>query len=428
MRQVAKRVAFCSLLILACVLVGCGSREKDSVVPPMPPASLQITLASLPDGTVGVDYSYTLSASNGILPYSWNIADGSLPDGLNLSSVTGEISGTPISEGTFTFTVQVADSAVPCQTADKSFSIAVVANPAPPLEILTNSLPTAEIGTPYNVTLMAAGGAPPYSWSLASGLLPAGLSLNSSTGEIGGIPETEGTYTFTAGVTDAVSNYESKGFSITVNKDDSLAIETQSLPVAALGTPYSAMLQATGGVTPYTWSITGGGLPDGLVLDSITGEISGTPTADGTFIFTVEVTDALSDTDARDLSIDVSSVAIHVPGDYATIQAAIDAAVEGDTVLVDDGVYTGEGNKEIDFRGKAITVRSKNGPENCVIDCENSGRGFWFHSSETRDSVLRGFTIQNGRVEDDNGGAIYCDGASPTIVGNIITDNSATGC
>jgi hypothetical protein len=84
-------------------------------------------------------------------------------------------------------------------------------------------------------------------------------------------------------------------------------------------------------------------------------------------------------------------------GDYLTIQEGIDAAQDGDEVVVCDGVYTGEGNKNLDFAGKAITVRSASGPENCIIDCENDGRGFYFHSGETSEAVVDGFSITKGR-------------------------------
>ena len=118
---------------------------------------------------------------------------------------------------------------------------------------------------------------------------------------------------------------------------------------------------------------------------------------------------------------------IHVPGDQPTIQAGIDAAVNGDTVLVADGTYTGTGNRDIDFLGKAITVRSENGPDNCIVDCQGSSsdnhRGFYFHNGEGLDSILQGFTIRNGYVGD--GGGIRCDNASPTIHKNIISGNNA---
>ena len=107
------------------------------------------------------------------------------------------------------------------------------------------------------------------------------------------------------------------------------------------------------------------------------------------------------------------------------IQAAIDAAVNGDTVLVADGTYTGTGNKNLDFNGKAIVVKSENGADNCIIDCQGSGRGFHFHSGEVSNSVLDGFKIINGYVSD-YGGGIYCENnSSPTIKNCFLSDNSA---
>lgn len=144
---------------------------------------------------------------------------------------------------------------------------------------------------------------------------------------------------------------------------------------------------------------------------------------------------------------------IHVPADYDTIQDAIDAADDGDVIEVAPGIYRGNGNRDITFRGKAITVRSTNGPEQTIIDCmgqngtsgsggyEGRGhRGFYFHQAEKADSVLRGFTIRGGRINgsvippDDMrwnlspshpiGGGIYCEYSSPTIVDCVIRDCS----
>ncbi len=115
---------------------------------------------------------------------------------------------------------------------------------------------------------------------------------------------------------------------------------------------------------------------------------------------------------------------IRVPFDQPTIQAGIDAAVTGDTVLVADGTYTGAGNKELDYGGKAITVTSRHDPAFTVIDCEGSGRGFYFHSGESDEACAQGFTVRNGYSV--NGGGIYCTGSSPIISKMIITSNQAT--
>ncbi|HUU70222.1 MAG TPA: right-handed parallel beta-helix repeat-containing protein [Planctomycetota bacterium] len=123
---------------------------------------------------------------------------------------------------------------------------------------------------------------------------------------------------------------------------------------------------------------------------------------------------------------------LNVPRDYPTIQAGIDAAMTGDTVLVDDGVYTGPGNRDITFRGKSITVRSANGPWKCIIDCELAGRGFHFRQGERPEAVLEGFAIRNGYVpaswpQLSLGGGIVCEASSPTIRRNIITGNRGCG-
>ena len=121
----------------------------------------------------------------------------------------------------------------------------------------------------------------------------------------------------------------------------------------------------------------------------------------------------------------VHAAVIDVPAEQPTIQSGIDIAETGDTVLVADGIYRGEGNVNIDFKGIEITVKSQNGAKTTIIDCESNpdSRGFIFQNKETNDSVLDGFTIKNGR--HNIGGGIYCNDGSPTIKNCVIAWNKA---
>lgn len=168
--------------------------------------------------------------------------------------------------------------------------------PITALGITTPSLPSGTLNYPYSVTLGASGGVPPYTWSLTLGSsLPPGLNLDAAGSVISGTPTTVGTYPFTLQVADSQTPpaTASAPFSITVNATlTQLTVVTTSLPPGTQNTAYNAMLAATGGLTPYTWSVTAGSLPVGLHLNASTGAITGTPSGAGISTFTVQVTDA----------------------------------------------------------------------------------------------------------------------------------------
>ena len=263
------------------------------------PSPLTVSTASLPNGEVGSAYSQTLAATGGTSPYTWAITVGTLPAGLTLNTSTGVISGTPTTAGTSSFTAAVTDSAAATATA----ALSITVNAA--VSITTASLPTGEIGSAYSQTLAASDGITPYTWSISVGTLPAGLSLNASTGVISGTPTAVGTTAFTAMVTDSAAHSATKALSITVN--DNLAVATVSLANGATGVAYSQTLTASGGVAPFTWSMSVGTLSAGLSLNGSTGVISGTPTGTGTSSFTVKVTDSLTRTAVAALSITINS-------------------------------------------------------------------------------------------------------------------------
>jgi hypothetical protein len=124
----------------------------------------------------------------------------------------------------------------------------------------------------------------------------------------------------------------------------------------------------------------------------------------------------------------VVAATIRVPLDHPTIQGGLDAASGGDTVLVAPGVFVGGGNRDLDFRGKGLTLLSEAGPEATTIDCENNGRGFLFATGETEEAVLEGFSIRNGTTFGPTfGGALVCEAASPRVINCIFKDNHAPG-
>ena len=171
-------------------------------------------------------------------------------------------------------------------------------SPAGALTIATSSLPSGQVGTAYSATLAASGGTTPYNWSLTSGTLPAGLSLNTATGVISGTPTaTANGISLTFTVTDSSSPTQSKSvtlsLTISASVPPALSIATTTLPSGQVGTAYSATLAASGGTTPYSWSLTSGTLPAGLTLNAATGAITGTPTATANGIsLTFKVTDS----------------------------------------------------------------------------------------------------------------------------------------
>ncbi len=178
------------------------------------------------------------------------------------------------------------------------------------VKIATPSLPNGAVGVSYNATLTADGGTTPYTWSIDKGTLPAGLSLDSGTGIISGMPTTSGDSTFTVKVSDNSTPVKSdtKRYTIIIGASEALIITTVNMADGVEQTAYNATVLALGGTPPYTWSIAGGKLPDGLMIDTASGVISGTPTKKGNYNFTIQVSDNATpaNTDTQQLRVRIA--------------------------------------------------------------------------------------------------------------------------
>jgi len=290
-------VVFSSLVLGLTGCAGLVASNSTGSVPP-PTSALSITSSALPNAQTGVPYSAALTATGGATPYTWSVATGStLPPGLSLNSLSGLLSGTPTQSGTVSFTAQVSDASGTAQTASKTLTLVV--STASAVSITTASLPSGQAGSAYSATLAASGGSTPYSWSVVTGSsLPAGVTLNASSGALSGTPAQSGTVSFMIQVKDSSSTAltATKSFSVTIAATGSnpVSITSTSLPSGQTGKAYSGTLSAAGGTAPYAWSVVTGSLPLALVLNSSSGALSGTPTVSSTSSFTVQAKDSSS--------------------------------------------------------------------------------------------------------------------------------------
>ena len=275
----------------------------------------------LPDAVVGLPYQGHLVTSHQA-GGSLSVISGSLPAGLSLpATFTGSgdtVGGTPTTAGGSSFTVQgTGDQGQPLYQA---YSIAVDQNQ--PLTIVLpaigSTLSPGMVGGAYAQNFFLSGGAAPYTWSVASGQLPPGLSLHTfsdprdANDELAGTATKAGTYTFTMRLTDYNGQQATQQFSLTI--DPPLQITPATLPAGTVGVPYShdLDLNAQGGAPPYDWFvvININELPPGLTLDTTAPDfnnvLDGTPTQAGTFNFPMQLQDSQDNMVSATLTITIN--------------------------------------------------------------------------------------------------------------------------
>ncbi|MGD0882481.1 MAG: putative Ig domain-containing protein [Acidimicrobiales bacterium] len=260
-------------------------------------SAVAITSSALSGGEVGVAYDITPSVSGGSGSDTWSVADGTLPAGLSLDVSTGEVVGTPTVPGTSTFDLVVTDGLGGTFSQPESVTVDAAA------DITSPPLTGGEVGVAYDILPTATGGTGSFTWSVANGSLPDGLTLDPGTGEVTGIPTDGGTAVFDLEATDGLGGTASQPESVTVAA--ALAITSSALSGSEIGVAYDSLPTVSGGAGPYAWSVADGTLPAGLTLDAATGEITGTPTADGTQTFDLVVTDSMGGTSSQSESVTV---------------------------------------------------------------------------------------------------------------------------
>lgn len=273
------------------------SNATDTLTLNFPASGCAFTTISplSPTGTIGVVYGGVTFAVNGSCNAvsNWASVPATPCPGLSLNSGTGALSGTPTgSAGVCTFVVTATDGVT---NPSKSFSLTI--NPAAAQCTIVNPnspLPTCQTGVACpSVTIGTSNCVPPITWSIPTGSLPNGLTLDSALGIVSGTPTVAGTFNFTIQAVDSQPSTGSQAYAQSIITFSLTAPTTDAMPQGHVGVAFQTVtFQTSGGTTPITFAASGS-LPPGLTLNS-SGILAGTPTVPGQYTFTVTAKDALN--------------------------------------------------------------------------------------------------------------------------------------
>ncbi|MBI5115220.1 hypothetical protein HZA56_01990 [Candidatus Poribacteria bacterium] len=432
-----------------------GSYQQDV----LPGIADTVSITSAPSGAPnpvasGGDVNLSLTAEDTCghaLSYLWSATGGSFTNPTIRNPVWHAI--TNASCATALYTISVTVSCYEGLSASDSCQQAVFGSIADTVTITTDpsGAPNPAVsGGDVNVGVTVedtCGHALSYLWSATGGTFSDPTAQNPVWhAPVNPTCATTSSYTISVTVTCSEGQYASDSYQQDVSPGVVDAVTITPAPSGAPNPVESAgdvnlsvtANDACGHALSYLWSAAGGSFDNSTAQTPAWTAPANLTSAVQHYDITVTVTCAEGESDTaaysqgvepeiRELHVDAANTCpgTGTVGDpFCSIQLGIDDAINGDTIIVRDGTYTGVDNRDLDFGGKAITLRSANGPANTIIDCQGNGRGFYFHSGEDSDSLVDGFTITGGSVAG-YGGAIFCAAASPTIANCIISSNSA---
>jgi len=336
---------------------GVGTIVNDD---PLPSLSINdVTVLEGDSGTTNAVFTVTLSAASGqTVSVNYATADGTATQPADYTSTSGTLTFTP-GQTTQTITVPVVGETVP--EANETFfvnlsgavnatiadnqGVGTITNDDVPVVVSPGTLPNGAVTAAYSQTLSASGGVSPYTLAVTAGALPAGLSL-SSGGVLSGTPTAGGSFNFTATATDS-SPFPgpfagSQAYTLTVTAP-TIVLPAASLAGGTVGTAYAdSITAASGGTAPYSYAVTAGALPGGLSLNAASGAITGTPSAPGTFNFSITATDSSTGTGPYTATQSYAITVIDVPpvANAASLTVAYNAAATPVTLNITGGAAT----------------------------------------------------------------------------------------
>lgn len=376
--------------------------------------------STLAYGWRNVAYSAAAAASNAASTHAltYSITAGTPPTGVTINSSTGTLSGTPTSTSysSIALTVRATDP-------DGNFDEAIKTLPYADDLAASESTPDITSGGSYSGSVSRTGGHSPFTYAVQTGALPAGITVNATTGTISGSSTSVGSYSGTFRVTDVGGRTSDVAFALNVTAALSIS---KSFAGGTENTAYSGSATASGGTAPYTYSVFSGALPTGLSLNASTGAVTGTPTTPGTFTFVIRVTDnaaATADTTSTQVvianTVNVADARVERAVTVPSTQAGYRIDSDGNVYKIEGAAVTSIGTWLLSGSAADYEVRFTN---NSGTAPSGSALATWLNCGTDRDWTNTDPTTDLSPVESSNTVELRRAGGTGAILDSATID------